>query len=154
MKWYLVLLCTFLISSHIKHFFLIWSVFRAALTAYRNSQARGWIRADSHSNARSKLPWWPPPQLIAHSSQQHRILNPLSKARDWTCVLMDTAWVHYHWARKGTSWTSFNTLVFPFRLSPLSNMCSYIEVDCKNNHSNFLPWIYTLRYFPSSWLQA
>ena len=22
-------------------------------------------------------------------------LNPLSKARDWTCILMDTSWVHY-----------------------------------------------------------
>ena len=29
------------------------------------------------------------------SSQQHRILNPLSKARDWTPILMDTSWVCY-----------------------------------------------------------
>ena len=27
---------------------------------------------------------------LRHSSQQCQILNPLSKARDWTCVLMDT----------------------------------------------------------------
>ena len=26
---------------------------------------------------------------LHHSSQQHRILNPLSEARDQTCVLMD-----------------------------------------------------------------
>ena len=32
------------------------------------------------------------------SSQQHQILNPLSKA----CVQMDTSWVCYHWATRGT----------------------------------------------------
>ena len=36
------------------------------------------------------------------SSRQHRILNPLSKARDRTFVLMDTHWVRYHRATTGT----------------------------------------------------
>ena len=31
---------------------------------------------------------------LHHSSQQHQILDPLNKARDQTCVLMDTPWVH------------------------------------------------------------
>ena len=30
---------------------------------------------------------------LYHSSQQHRILNPLSKARDQTCILIDTGLV-------------------------------------------------------------
>ena len=30
---------------------------------------------------------------LHHSSQQHRILNTLSKAGDQTCILMDTCWV-------------------------------------------------------------
>ena len=30
---------------------------------------------------------------LHHSSWQHQIPNPLSKARDRTCVLMDTSWV-------------------------------------------------------------
>ena len=30
---------------------------------------------------------------LYHSSQQHQILNPLSKARDQICILMDTSWV-------------------------------------------------------------
>ena len=32
---------------------------------------------------------------LHHSSWQHGILNPLSKARDWTQILMDTSGVHY-----------------------------------------------------------
>ena len=32
---------------------------------------------------------------LHHSSRQHQILYPLSKARDQTQVLMDTSWVHY-----------------------------------------------------------
>ena len=56
------------------------------------SGARGWIRAaaaslhHSHSNLGSELCLWP-----THSSQQPWILNPLSKARDWTRILMDAS---------------------------------------------------------------
>ena len=32
---------------------------------------------------------------LHHSSWQRRILNPLSRASDRTCVLMDTSWVCY-----------------------------------------------------------
>ena len=39
---------------------------------------------------------------LHHSSRQRQILNPLSKARDWTCVLMDTGQVPYQWAMMGT----------------------------------------------------
>ena len=38
----------------------------------------------------------PDPSLICnfhHSSQKCQILNPLSEARDRTCILMDTSWV-------------------------------------------------------------
>ena len=46
-------------------------LFRAALTAYGGSQARGQIRVvaaslhHSHSNARSESHLWPTPQLMA-----------------------------------------------------------------------------------------
>ena len=36
------------------------------------------------------------------SSQQCQVLNPLSRDRDQTCILMDTGQVHYHWAMTGT----------------------------------------------------
>ena len=39
---------------------------------------------------------------LHHSSQQHQILSPLSEARDWTHVLMDTSRVCYCWATVGT----------------------------------------------------
>ena len=37
---------------------------------------------------------WDPSRIrdIHHSSWQNRILSPLSQARDWTCILMDTSW--------------------------------------------------------------
>ena len=33
---------------------------------------------------------------LRHSLSQHWILNPLSEARDWTCILMDTRHMHPH----------------------------------------------------------
>ena len=39
---------------------------------------------------------------LYHNSRQHQILNPLREARDWTCSLMDTSWVCYCWATRGT----------------------------------------------------
>uniref|UniRef100_A0A4X1SYQ2 Uncharacterized protein n=1 Tax=Sus scrofa TaxID=9823 RepID=A0A4X1SYQ2_PIG len=35
-------------------------------------------------------------------SRQCRIPHPLSKARDQTCMLMDTSWVRFHRATTGT----------------------------------------------------
>ena len=39
---------------------------------------------------------------VHHSSRQHWILNPLSKARDQTCVLIDTDHIYFRWATTGT----------------------------------------------------
>ena len=40
------------------------------------------------------------------SSRQHRILNPLSEAKDWTHGPMDPSLVGYHWATMGTPQSS------------------------------------------------
>ena len=86
-------------------FFFFLSFFRAVPMAYGSSQTygssqvRGQIRtvADglhlSLSNVWSKLHLW---HTTAHSNTGS--LNPLSKARDWTRVIMDTSQVHYCWA--------------------------------------------------------
>ena len=64
---------------------------------YGHSQARGRIGAaaaglcHSHSNARSSHVC-----DLNHSSRQCQILNPLSRARDRTCILVDTSWISYH----------------------------------------------------------
>ena len=39
---------------------------------------------------------------LHHSSQQYHIINPHSKARDWTSFLMDASQIRFHWATKGT----------------------------------------------------
>ena len=39
---------------------------------------------------------------LHHSSLQRQILNPVSEARDRTCILMDTSQVCYHWTTTGT----------------------------------------------------
>ena len=69
---------------------LFFCLFRAALMAYGSSQARGQIIAvvaglhHSHSTTLD----------LYHSSWQCQILNPLSKAKDQTCIFMDTSRVH------------------------------------------------------------
>ena len=39
---------------------------------------------------------------LNHSSWQCWILNPLSKIRDWTCILMDTSQIRFFWAMAET----------------------------------------------------
>ena len=79
--------------------------------AYVSSQARGLIRATadglyhSHSNAGSEPPLRPIPQLTATLDP-----NPLSEARDQTCVLMDTSWIRFLYATTGTPGSIF---IFP-----------------------------------------
>ena len=79
---------------------LLLLLFRATPRAYGSFQAGGQNGATaaghSHSNMGSEQRLQPMPQLMAIG-----ILNPLSKARDWTGVFMDTSQVHYHWATTG-----------------------------------------------------
>ena len=47
---------------------------------------------------------------LYHSSWPHRILNPLSEARDQTHILMDISQIRFHCATMGTPWTSFKRI--------------------------------------------
>ena len=85
--------------SEVTLFFL----FMAAPTAHGSSQTSGWLRATAASLHHSHSNAW---------SEQRQILNPMSKARDWTCVLMDTSWVRYLWATmeppRGYTWDNYS----------------------------------------------
>ena len=81
--------------------FFIFCLFRATPMAYGNMEVpRLGTESELHhsySNARS--------QLICDlysSSGQCQILNLLSKARDWTHILMDISWVCFCWTTMGT----------------------------------------------------
>ena len=77
-------------------------LFRAVPKAYGSSQARSWAEATtaslchSHSNTGSRV------CDLHHSSSQCRIFNPLSEARNWNHILMDTGQIHFCWATTGT----------------------------------------------------
>ena len=91
------------------HSFLPSFSFRAPGVAYGSSQTKGQIRATvaylqhSHSNTHSE----PPLQPI-----QCQILNPLGRARDQTCILMNNSQVHFHWAAMGNPTLRFVLLAF------------------------------------------
>ena len=53
-------------------------------------------------------------QIRATASGLHHCqsFNPLSKARDQTCDLMDTSQIHFHWATTGTPVFSFLILTY------------------------------------------
>ena len=72
---------TFIEFFFLFYFLKICLLFRATTMAHGSSQARVRIRAVDAG--------------LRQSSQQHRILNPLSEARDGTCVLMDTHQIHF-----------------------------------------------------------
>ena len=77
--------------------------FRATPMGYGGSRDRDWIRATAASLCHSHRNVDPSHVCdVHHSSWQHRILNPLSKARDWTCVFMDPSQILFHWAMTRT----------------------------------------------------
>ena len=85
-------------------FFFPFCLFRATPEAYGSSRAMGQIWAVAASLYATATAT-PDPSYVCylhHSSQQCQILNPPSRARDGTWILLDPSWVHYCWATMGT----------------------------------------------------
>ena len=80
---------------------------------------------------------------LYHSSQQHRIFNPLSEARDHTCVLMDTSQVHYRGAAMARPLLSTSDPLFQVP----SDVSSSSSVDLRPPGWSCSP---TLSHVPSS----
>ena len=79
-----------LTAPHPPFFFFVF--FRAETVTYGSSQARGQIGAYITATVT------PDPSHncdLHHSSQQRQIFNPLSEARNRTCILMNTSWIRY-----------------------------------------------------------
>ena len=80
------------LESELKDFLFLCSLlFLAILVAYGSSWARGQII--TAAEAYTSVTATPDPSHMSnlhHSLWQHQILNPLSKARDGSCILADT----------------------------------------------------------------
>ena len=104
-------------------FFLGGGLFRATPAAYGNSQAKGQVESELQLPAYTTATATQDPSHVFdlhHSSWQHWILNPLSKARDRTHVLMDTSWgllpLSHHWNTFKSSLTHQKLRIFYWNL--------------------------------------
>ena len=99
-------------NYHLLLLFFFSLFFRAPPEAYGSSQG-----------SNQSLPWQPRPQphrhgiwtaCATHTTAHDKILNPLSKAGDWTHILMYPSQGCYHWATKGNPETSIFLRSFIF----------------------------------------
>ena len=78
-------------------FFFFFAFFRAAPVTCDVSRvgAESELQLPAYTTA---IAVWDPSRIcdLHHSSQQHRILNSLSEARDQTHIPVDTGWAGYH----------------------------------------------------------
>ena len=90
--------CPFLFIRGSRFGFLFFCLFRAM------EVPRLGVKSELHQQAYTTAIAMPDLSHICdlhHSSQQRQILNPLSKVRDRTCVLMETSQIRYHGATTG-----------------------------------------------------
>lgn len=64
---------------------------------------------------------WDPSDIwdLHHSSWQRPILNPLSEARDQTCILMDTSWILNLLSHDGNSAVNSFFYYLHFAIKPI-----------------------------------
>ena len=95
---------------------------------------------------------------LHHSSQQGQILNPLSEARDWNCLFMDTSWILNLLSRNGNSgcWIfnkifnnlrEFSVHGFMVSLWPPAALSIFTRPLLKRYQLRSLIWQYNLSMF-------
>ena len=97
----------FLFFLHSFFSFSYFFFFTVTPATYGNSQARGQIRAAVTGYTTTTATPDPSSICSLHSLWQCLILNPLSKARDQTCIFTDTVSV-ITLIHNGNSWNSFS----------------------------------------------
>ena len=70
---------------------------------------------------------------LHHSSRQCQIFNPVSKARDWTCIFMDTNQVCYSWATMWAPLHHFIKFEWEWRVRPRKLFCMEVRRKGKIN---------------------
>ena len=108
--------------------------------AYKNSQARGQIRAIA-AGLHIATAMWDLSHICSlhHSSWQYQIPDPLSKARDQTLFLMDTSHICSHSAEQELPELCFLSTVRDSFFLLTSLLILYVD--------NFLPLLYICHYW-------
>ena len=89
------MLCQFLLYSKVtQSLYYFFYFFRATPMAYGSSQVGVESELQLLATA-TAIATWDPSCICDHSTQQYRILNPLSEARNGTHILMHTSQVCY-----------------------------------------------------------
>ena len=94
---------------------------------------------------------WDPVCICDHSSRQCWMLDPLSEARDWTCILMDTSRICFHCTTMGAphNFVYYFLVLFPYchhgKLPQTSwlktiEMYSLVVLEARNLKSVSLGW--------------
>ena len=96
-------------------FFFFFCFFRATPVVYGGSQARGRIGATAAGLTHRETRGLSHVCDLYHRSRQRWIHDPLSKARDRTCILIDTSRIHFHCATTGTPKYIFKLLFYLIR---------------------------------------
>ena len=122
-------------------FYFILFFLRATPVAYGSSQARGELELQliAYSTATAT---WDPSHVgdLHHSSRQRWIPDPLSKAGDRTCILIDTSRIRFRCATMGP---------------PHCNSLCLLDFRTRTTHENGFPivlWIWWILLYTQLWI--
>ena len=68
---------------------------------------------------------------LHHSSRQCQVPDPLSKARNQTCILMDASWIHFHCATMGTPINAFFLMILHSTIKLCFNLNTSYNKDAE-----------------------